>query len=366
MNKQIILANLLARPVRTTVSILAVALEVTLILIVVGLATGISNETARRIEGVGADIMFQPPNSSVFLALNSATMPVAVGEKIQEIESVKAVAPVQTLVNSQGGLDIIYGIDPASFDKVSGGFLWHKGQIFSAPNEVIVDDWFARAKRVDVGDEVALLNHKFKITGIVENGKGARVFMPLKTAQDMTGAVSRASLFFVKLDNPDEVNAVIERMGKTFPAYPARSLREFMSLMMSAEMPALDAFIDTVVFVAVCIGVLVIFLSMYTTITERTREIGILRSLGASKGFIMTLIFQESLVVCLIGVVIGMGTSFIVARVVKLVFPTLVILITNGWIAKASIFAVLSGVVGSFYPSLKASAQDPVEALAYE
>jgi putative ABC transport system permease protein len=136
--------------------------------------------------------------------------------------------------------------------------------------------------------------------------------------------------------------------------------------MTSSSIPALEAFIDTVVFVAVCIGVLVIFLSMYTTITERTREIGILRSLGASKPFIVTLIFQESLYVCVVGVVIGVGTSFLVARLVQVIFPTLVVLITGDWIVKAAIFAVLSGILGSVYPSIKAAGQDPVEALAYE
>jgi putative ABC transport system permease protein len=136
--------------------------------------------------------------------------------------------------------------------------------------------------------------------------------------------------------------------------------------MMSDNMPALDAFISSVVFVSVCIGVLVIFLSMYTTITERTREIGILRSLGASKPYIVSLIFQESAAICVVGALVGIAASFIIARAVPLAYPTLNVLITPDWIAKASVFAVLSGLIGSFYPSLKAAAQDPVEALAYE
>ena len=366
MNKKMIMAGLAARPVRTTGSILAVALEVTLILVVVGLTTGIASETAKRTEGVGADILFQSPNSSVFLAMNNSTMPMALGDKISEIQGVKAVAAVQTLVNSSNGLEIIYGVDTEKFKAVSGDFIWHKGGLFSAPDDVVVDDIFARAKKVDVGDRVQLLNQSFRVAGIVEHGKGARIFMSLKAAQDLTGATNRASLFFVKLDDPDHTNAVIERLGKVFPTYPARPLREYAQLMTSANLPALDAFIQTVVFVAVCIGVLVIFLSMYTTITERTREIGILRSLGASKKFIIGLIFQESTVLCLVGVVIGIGSSFLIARLVTLVFPTLIVEITLTWIAKASVFAVLSGIIGSLYPSLKAAAQDPVEALAYE
>src|SRR6267143_997190 len=337
MNKKMIMAGLAARPVRTTVSILAVALEVTLILVVVGLTSGISYETGKRTEGVGADIMFQPPNSSLILAINNSTMPMALANKIKEVEGVKAVDPVQTLVNSSSGLEIIYGIDPQKFDAVTGGVIWHKGGYFKATDEIVVDDVYALAKKVAVGDHVEVLNHKFKVSGIIEHGKGARLFISQQTAQEMTGMVNRASMFYVKLTDADQVNTVIGRMEKVFPTYGLRPLREYAKLMMSTSMPALDAFIETVVFVAVCIGVLVIFLSMYTTITERTREIGILRSLGGSKRFILGLIF-----------------------------PTLIVMITPDWILKASFFALVSGVIGSLYPSMKAAAQDPVEALAYE
>jgi putative ABC transport system permease protein len=150
------------------------------------------------------------------------------------------------------------------------------------------------------------------------------------------------------------------------PTYPVRNVKEYASLMMSTSMPALDAFIQTVVFVAVCIGVLVIFLSMYTTITERTREIGILRSLGASKRFIVSLIFQESVVVCIFGVIVGLAMSYVISHLVKEVYATLVIIITPAWMVRASLFAILSGIIGSLYPSMKAAAQDPIEALAYE
>jgi putative ABC transport system permease protein len=116
----------------------------------------------------------------------------------------------------------------------------------------------------------------------------------------------------------------------------------------------------------VSIGVLVIFLSMYTTVTERTREIGILRSMGASKGFIVTLILQESLFLCGLGVVAGIGASYALEAALESTFSTLVILIEPGWLWRAALFAILSGLIGSLYPALKAANQDPIEALAYE
>jgi len=366
MKTKIIVSGLKARPVRTMVSVMAVALEVILILVIIGLANGISEETGKRTEGVGADIWLQPPNSSLLLALNSSTMPVTLRDVLLELDGVKAVAPVQTLVNSSSGLEVIYGIEPESFMEMSEGFIWHKGRLFKEPNEVVVDDIYAQAKNVTVGDQVQLLGHMFKVCGIVEHGKGSRLFLAMKTVEDMTDRKGRASMFFIKLKDPKQVESTIERIKLLLPAYNVIPLREYAKLMMSNSMPALDAFISTVVFVAVTIGVLVIFLSMYTTITERTREIGILRSLGASKLFILAMIFQESAVICLVGVVVGIAASFGVRSGVESVFPTLMVLITPDWIAKASAFAVLSGIIGSLYPSFKAAAQDPVEALAYE
>jgi putative ABC transport system permease protein len=363
-----IIASLKARPVRTTVGVLAVALQVILMLVILGLTTGISTETGKRTEGVGADILLQAPNSSLILALSQSTMPISIGEKIRQFDGIKAVAPVQTMVNQSAGLEIIYGIEPESFEAMGEGFIWHSGRMFKEADEVVVDDIYAQARKVSVGDTVELVGHTFTVSGVVEHGKGARLFIPLHTAQEMQGQMGKASLFFIKLQDPKRVKAVIEQLQQkeNLPNYKITDLKEFTNQMMSNNMAALDAFISTVVFISLCIGVLVIFLSMYTTITERTREIGILRSMGASKGFIVSLIFQESATICLIGTVVGIGSSFLIRTVIQSIFPTLMVMITADWIAKAAMFAILSGLIGSFYPALKAAAQDPVEALAYE
>ena len=381
MTSHIIIASLKARPVRTTVSILAVSLEVALILLVVGMISGAATETARRIEGVGADIIIQPPNASYLFALNSSPMPRAYAGKFAEVEGVKAVAPILTLTNSKStGLEVIYGIEPDTFDAVTGGFRYLKGRLFqshSAPTEVVVDDRYASSKRKTVGDEVQLLGHTFKIAGIVEQGKGSRIFMPMKAAQDMQGLSDVVSMFYVTLHNPQRlsgsdwdavVSQAIDRIRAKpgFADFKMTPLREWASLMLSDNQGLIDNVYDGVIFVAACVGVLVIFLSMYTTITERTREIGILRSLGASKRLIVTLILEESLVIALLGVVIGLGGSLLIGRMVTGLFPTLIVSIPGDWMLRAAIFALLSALIGAVYPSIKAAAHDPVEALAYE
>ncbi|HEX5000473.1 MAG TPA: FtsX-like permease family protein [Terriglobia bacterium] len=366
MRRQIILAGLKARPVRTAVSVLAVAIEVTLILVISGLASGMVGESARRIAGIGADIMLQPPHASVLLSFNSSVMPQKLGDKLLEIEGIKAVAPVLVQINGQGGLEQVWGLDPASFDTVSGGFHYQQGAAFSSPDEIVVDDWYASAKKVKIGDRVEILNEKLRIAGIIDHGKGARIVMGLRAAQERTGSIDKASIFFIKLNNPSDYPAVAARLKEVLPEYTVINLPEYESLMTPDHLPGLSEFLQVVSFIAVSIGVLVIFLSMYTSITERTREIGVLRSLGSSKGVIVGLILEESVALCAIGAVAGLGLSYLVGRGIIMAFPTLSVNFTPGWITTALVLAILSGVIGSLYPSYKAARQDPIEALAYE
>jgi putative ABC transport system permease protein len=365
MQRKMIFAGLRARPVRTIVTILAVTLEVVLILMIIGLTTGITQETAKRTEGVGAELVVQPPGASAILAMSENSMSLKIADKLRELPGVKYVAPVMLKFNVKGGIEVFYGIDQ-HFIELTGGFHWLEGRMFQAPYEVVVDDLWAQNNKAKAGDSVMMLNHQFKISGIVEHGQGSRVFMSMSDLSDITGQMPRAALFYVKVNDPAQQGAVKEEVERLLTDYTIFYAKDFATLLSSSNIPGLGVFIDAMIMVAMCVGVLVIFLSMYTTITERTREIGILRSLGASKAFIVGLIFRETTVLCALGVVVGTVGTLLIQRILREASPTLIIMIPAEWIFYAGAFAILSGVIGAFYPSLKAASQDPVEALAYE
>ena len=362
---KLIVNNVLHRPIRTGISVLAVGVEVMLVVLVVGLTSGLLQDTARRVEGVGADIMLQPPSASVFMAFSGAPMPIRIREKLEEMSYVRAVAPVLLQFNS-GGLEIIYGIEKDSFDAVSGGFVFHQGHGLQGPDDILVDDWYAKAKKTKIGQTIRMFEHDFKVAGIVEHGKGARLFVPMTTLQELSGSSDKASVFFIKLIEPERTQEVINEIRKFFPRHEIRPLKDFLSLMTSSNMPGLDAFINSMIAIAVVIGFLVIFLSMYTTILERTREIGVLKSLGASKGYIARSILSESSLVCFAGIVVGIGLSFLTRKAMVGVFPTLTVLITTEWILRAALIAIIGGLLGAAYPAWLATRRDPIEALAYE
>jgi putative ABC transport system permease protein len=363
---RMIVENVAHRPIRTAVSVLAVAIEVAMVMMVVGLVHGLLHESARRVEGVGADILVQPPGSSFLMGLTQAPMPTKIGERLAEVPHVKSVAPALFLFNTVGGLNIIYGIDMPSFYQVTGGFFYHDGGPFAAPYDILLDDWYAKANNLKVGQTLNLLNHDFRVAGIVEHGKGARLFVPMATAEDLLGVQDKASIFFVKCTDPGYTDDVTNAIHQLLPKHQILSVREYMSLMTSNNLPGLNAFITVMITVAVGIGFLVIFLSMYTTITERTREIGILKSLGASKGYIIALILREASVLTVVGILAGCGGALIGRKLVLGAFPTLSVELTTGWALRAAALALTGSILGAFYPALRAAQLDPVDALAYE
>ena len=368
MMGELIFRNLLHRPARTLIGVIAISVEVALVVLIVGLTSGLLTETAKRIEGIGADIMLQPPAASIFLGFSGSPMPIKIGDKIKDLKYVQAVAPALLQFNSTGGVEVVYGIDRDSFREVTGGFIFLSGRDMEAPDDVLVDDWAARAKNLKVGDTYNLFNNNWHVAGIVEHGKGSRVFVPIATLQDLVGAHDKASIFFIKCTRPEHAEDVMEEMRKpeNFPGYTIRPLKDLLSLMTSTNIPGLQVFIDAMIALAVSIGLLVIFLTMYTTVIERTRDIGVLKSLGANAPFIIRALLMESALLCLGGIAGGVALSYGVRAAFQAGFPTLSILITPAWVVRAGLIALLGTLVGASYPAWVASRKDVVEALTFD
>jgi putative ABC transport system permease protein len=366
MMGELIARNLLHRPMRTLIGVMAIAVEVALVVLIVGLTSGLLTETAKRIEGIGADIMVQPPAASVFLGFSGSPMPIKIAARLKSLKYVQSVAPVLLQFNSTGGVDVVYGIDRDSFRAVSGGFVFLQGQDMQGPDDLLVDDWAAKAKNTKVGDTYSLLNHPWHVAAIIEHGKGARLFVPLATLQDLVGAHDKASIFLLRCTRPEHTEDVMEEIRHVLPGYTVRPLKDFLSLMTATNIPGLKSFIHAMIGLAVAIGLLVIFLTMYTTVIERTRDIGVLKSLGANRSFIIRALLTEAAALCVFGIAAGIGLSYLVRAAFLAGFPTLSILISPAWILRAAAIAFGGAIFGALYPAWMASRKDAVEALSYD
>ncbi len=368
MNK-LVFANLLHRPVRSIISILAVTIEVIMILSIVGVFMGMLNDNKTRTNGIGADLMMRASNASAMNGVGGATMPVKFGDVLRRLPHVTVVSPVNMALNTAGSVETIFGIDYPTFDALRP-FTFVAGGPFRDPYDVIVDDVFARSGKggYHVGDKLQLYGHDFRISGIVEAGKGGRKLLPLDTMGELTGSPDKASIFYIKCDDPANEQAVIDEIHNVrgLQDYPVWTMREWLSMMTPEKLPGFNIALRTVTGIAVIVGFLVIFQSMYTAVLERTREIGILKSMGASKLAIMGVVLRETAVLAVFGVLGGIAGTFAVRTLLYHVFPTQHFEITADWIVRGALIAFGGSVLGALYPAWMAARKDPIEALAYE
>ncbi len=367
MNK-LIFANLLHRPLRSIISVLAVAIEVVMILSIVGIFMGMLNDQKQRTNGIGADLVVSPSNASFMNGVSGAPMSVKLAGFLRGLPHVAVAAPVMTNFSMTNSLEILYGIDYTSYDALKP-FRFLSGGRFQGPYDVIVDDIWARTgKGHHVGETATVLNRTFRICGIVENGKGGRRLIPIDTMGALTGSEGKASVIYLKSDSPANEKAIEQEIESTkgLQDYRVQSMADIIALYTPSRFPGFDIALRVVISIAVIVGFLVIFQTMYTAVLERTREIGILKSMGASKPTIVGVVLRECAVLAVVGVLVGIAGTYGVRELLSLRFPSFSFELTKLWIVRGACIAFAGALCGAVYPSWMAARKDPIDALAYE
>lgn len=381
MVNKLIFANLAHRPLRTFLSVLAIGVEVTMILTLVGVSYGTLDASARRARGIGADVFVRPPGTSA-MTLSSAPM----SEKtVAALAGKPGVAlATGTMVQSLTGFDTIQGVDfptmnkmastwRAPGDAIAGGFKFIEGTAFQQPDDVIVDEFYARQKKLHPGDHIKLINHDWRVSGVYESGKLARILAPMDTLQRLTGNEGKISAVYLKLAEPAKADAFVHDLkqqlnpGDPDHGYQVMTVEEFTSQLSLSNVTMLKDFIYVVIGIASIVGFIVVFMAMYTAVLERTREIGILKAVGAGPGYILNLLFRETILLAVIGTVTGIvltyGTQWLMAHAVP---ASLVQETVYSWWPRAAAIAIVGALVGTIVPAMKAVQQDATEAISYD
>jgi putative ABC transport system permease protein len=359
-----VLENLRQRPIRTSLSVLAIGVEVTMILTLVGISYGTLDEAARRARGVGADIIVRPPASSI-ISLSSSPM----SEKLVPflMKQPHIAFATGTMGQPLSGFDVLTGIDLAQLNRLSGGFRFIKGGPFDSDDDVIVDEYYAKEKRLDVGSTITLANHVWRVSGVFESGKLSHICARLNVLQALTGNPGRLSQIYLKVDDPTRVQAVVEQLRDKLPGYFVYTMEQFTSLLTISSVGLLRDFIGVVIGIALIVGFIVVTMAMYTAVLERTREIGILKALGASSGYILNLIFRETVLIAILGSVLGIvmttGSKWLMMHAAP---SSLTQETVYSWWPIASGISVIGALSGAIFPAWKAVKQDVIQALAYE
>ena len=365
MLNKLIFANLTHRPVRTLLSVLAIAVEVTMILTLVGVSHGTLDSTKDRAKAVGADIMVRPQGSSVMSSLSGAPMPDEYLALVMQQPHV--VAATGTVVQSLTFPDSITGLDFAAFNKMSGGFQYIKGGDPVNDDDMVVDEDYAQQHHLRVGSKITLIAHEWTISGIAEGGKLARICVKLKTLQKYEGTPGHLTLMYVKLGDPRLADQVAEQLKVALNDNQIYSINALMDAYSISNIGMLRDFIWVVIAVAVIVGFIVVFMAMYTAVLERTREIGIIKAVGGSSGLVLNILLRETVLLAVSGTLVGIVLTYGAQWMMKhFVLGSLVQETVYYWWPIAGAIAVVGSMLGAVVPGIKAVQQDVTEALSYE
>ena len=349
---------------RSLLSILLIGVPVTLILCLVGLSHGFLEDSQRRTRGIGADVIVRPPGSTLLTLSGGISDKIVdwLGKQPHVKLAVGAVnQPVQGITLGATGIDL------KQFDQMSGGFTYLHGGPFQGPDDVIIDQFYADQQRAHVGDRIVILNTPWRVCGIIEGGKLAHIVFPLGVLQEKTSNTGKVSQIYLKLDNATNAAAVVQDLKRQLPDYPIYSMDEFTSLININNIPALKEFIVVIMAIGVIIGFAVVLLSMYMAVLQRTREIGILKSLGASQIFILRIILTEAVILGIGGTIFGILMSFGACWLIRTLEPASIpMVIVPSWWPIAGVVTLIGTALGALYPGLSAARHDTIEALSYE
>ncbi|HBR56865.1 MAG TPA: hypothetical protein DEA22_05260 [Blastocatellia bacterium] len=365
--KDLIRANLLVHPFRTLVSVIGVSVGVALVVLFTGLANGMTNEIAKRAANWKAEIVFTRPGSMTYDTSN-ASLPTAYVDKLLEIEGVDSAIPVirNIMASTTGrwGFEQIDGVDWEPFAKMNDMKIV-EGRAAVGNGEAMLDERQMEKLHASVGDKVELFGGKpYTVVGVFSPPSGSRIKIPLSAMQEELERPGKSTYILVKLKDGYDAEETAARIDTVLPGNTVNLTR---NLIINAQdrIPGLKTFLRVMVGVGAFVSTIFVLLSMYATVTERRKEIGILKSLGASKLFVIKSVEGEAFIIGLLGVAAGLALSLIAAFGIENLFR-LSFEFNPGWLFVAAVIAICGSLAGALYPAWRASIIDPVEVMANE
>lgn len=362
----LVTANIRQRPFRSLVSVAGVALGVALVILFTGLARGMSNDLQRRSSNLRAEFIFMKPGSMELMS-SVTNLSTKYADEILKVDGVEAAVPSIRYVSQGGkgfGFEQIEGVDWEPFAKMNAMRLI-AGRAAQALDEVVIDETKARDNKLAVGSVINLFgNQPYRVTGIYSPEAGPRIKMSLAAMQDALEAPGKCTWVYVKCRDASQQAIVAKRLDESFREFKIQYTRDVFTSF-EDSIPFLGLFLKVLVGLAAVVSGVVVMLAMYTTITERTREIGILKAMGASRGYIVGVIEKEAVLISAIGLVVGFVCALLTGMLIHK-FYGLVFEYSWSWALTAGLIGLVGGSLGALYPAVRAANLDAVSALAYE
>jgi len=403
-NIRIAIRGLSANKLRAALTMLGIMIGVAAVITLMAIGDGVNRFVADQFIGLGTNLVFVIPNEDPFRAEPSLTMSDA--DALADVARVPGVVAAAPLYNRN--IEVTYGgnADTAPVQASTPdygeirGYELERGRFFND------SDYNARSRVVVLGsetveslypDDVDPLGTDIKISGInfrvigVLEGQGGGLFgsqdnliiLPLTTAQERlfnarsqrTGqllvdtillqAVSSEAVQDIVIDATDVLRQTHNISFRDEDDFAVLTQEDFLDTF-GQVIGVLTLFLGAIAGISLLVGGIGIMNIMLVTVTERTREIGLRKAVGAKRSDILSQFLTEAIILSAFGGLLGILLGYLGATVIQLAVPDLNTSVTLGAVALAVGFSLVVGLFFGIYPASRAAALDPIEALRFE
>ena len=369
-----IFKNLLRRKGRTILTALGIAIGVAAIVGLGALANGLAAGYDSFLTGSKADLILSQPDA---FDVSMSTVDESISQELEDMSEVLAVSGMlEGMVQAeQIPLFFVFGYPEDSFilgrfNIIEGAGLDSREVINARGKPMLLGSGSAEALNKKVGDTLRIQDRVFRIVGIYETGATLEdngAVLPLRDAQELLGRLRQVSIVYIQLKDPGLQDRVQSRVERRWSDLSLSTTDDFADKQMMGDI--MKAFVWVIAGLAIVIGGVGMMNAQLMAVVERTREIGVLRSVGWKRGRILRMILGESIIVGLIGGIFGIALGwFMISYFEDFAgfFGASKSSVTPEIIQQALLTVVVLGFVGGAYPAWRASRMPPIEALRYE
>lgn len=410
------LTNLWQRGLRSWLTIIGIVVGIAAVVAILSIGAGMQQEISAQLGGMGADIVTISPGYTraemgfgrprEFRQTPTATNPTLTDKDMEVIKSVSGIQLVNGVVSGRANVTYlaqsasisVQGIDPLAWREMSTIELEAGRYLTPADRDAVVVGYRVAngtfKKPLSINSQIAINGNSFKVVGILKQSGGffgigdydGTILMRVDVARSILGVNSNEySYIQAKVADVELIDEVVANMEKNlmisrrvteetkdFTVTSPKAIQERISEVMGT----MTIFLGGIAAISLLVGAIGIANTMFMSVMERTRQIGILKSLGATNLEIMELFLFESAMIGFMGGLIGIFCGFIASGVISEIGIRMmagmgrvgasITLITPQLILFAILFSLLIGAVSGLLPARRAANLSPVEALRYE
>ncbi len=369
-----IIKNLVRRKGRTSLTVLGISIGVAAIIGLGTLAEGFEAGYSSMLSGSQADLVLSQPDT---FDISYSAVDESVGPELEQMSEVAATSGMLQGFVQTGDVPFffVFGYREDSFvlDRfqiIEGVGLYDRTALSGRGKAVLLGGSAAEALNKQAGDALRLGDSVYRIVGIYQTGdafEDGGAVLDLADAQELVGKPRQVSLFYIQLKDPALRDRLEVKVERRWPELSLTGTDDFADKQFLGD--ALKGYVWVIAGLAIVIGGVGMMNAQLMSVMERTREIGVLRAVGWSSFRILRSILAESILVSLIGGIVGVGLGWLLLNAfsdVASFFGANASMLRPALLQQAFVVVLALGMLGGLYPAWRAARLQPIDALRYE